>query len=258
MGAEIAKTSELFISALGKGLVVLEAFRHHESMNLTDIAKSCGMTSGSAQRISYTLEQLGYLIKDPATRRYRLGVKALGLGYSYLSNEKLLQSAHSVVHRLHQECGESVNLSVPDGTNMVFVMRLHSYRHIPVYMPIGTRIPQFASASGRAVLSWGSMEALDGRLKVAKLEKHTPRTTVDKAALRRLVVDARKNGYAYADEEFYHGDVNVAAAILDEAQNPVAALSISVPKPRWSLDKAREQLGPLVVRAARAMSTSRT
>lgn len=251
------KTSELFISSLEKGLVVLEAFRHHESMNLTDIARSCGITSGSAQRVAYTLEQLGYLTKDTATRRYRLGVKALGLGYSYLSNEKMLQSAHSVVHQLHQECGESVNLSVPDETYMVFVMRLHSYRHIPVYMPIGTRIPQFASASGRAVLSWACLQHLDERLKTAKLEKHTPRSTVDKAVLRRLVIEAKNNGYAYADDEFYQGDLNVAAAVLDDAQNPVAALSISVPKPRWSLEKAREQLGPLVVRAARAVSASR-
>lgn len=251
------KTSELFISSLEKGLVVLEAFRHHETMNLTDIARSCGITSGSAQRVAYTLEQLGYLTKETSTRRYRLGVKALGLGYSYLSNEKMLQSAHSVVHQLHQECGESVNLSVPDETNMVFVMRLHSYRHIPVYMPIGTRIPQFASASGRAVLSWASLEDLDERLKTAKLEKHTPRSTVDKVVLRRLVIEAKNNGYAYADDEFYQGDLNVAAAVLDDAQNPVAALSISVPKPRWSLEKAREQLGPLVVRAARAVSASR-
>jgi IclR family transcriptional regulator, pca regulon regulatory protein len=141
---------------------------------------------------------------------------------------------------------------------MVFVMRLHSYRHIPVYMPIGTRIPQFASASGRAVLSCASMETVDDRLKSATLEKHTPRTTVDKAALRRLVMEAKNNGYAYADEEFYHGDLNVAAAVLDEAQNAVAALSISVPKPRWLLEKARDQLGPLVVRAARAVGASKT
>lgn len=252
------KTSELFISSLAKGLVVLEAFRHHDSMNLTDIARVCGMTSSSAQRVAFTLEQLGYLIKDGPTRRYRLGVKALGLGYSYLSNEKLLHSAHSVVHQLHQECGESVNLSVPEDANMVFVMRLHSFRHIPVYMPIGTRIPQFASASGRAVLSCVPTAAVDERLKSAKLEKHTSRTTTDKSALRRMVVEARNNGYAYADEEFYQADVNVAAAVLDEAQNPVAALSISVPKPRWTLAKAREELGPLVIRAARAISKGRS
>lgn len=257
-GGKHMKTSELFISSLEKGLVVLEAFRHQGSMNLTDIARSCGMTSGSAQRVAHTLEQLGYLCKDQSTRRYRLSVKALGLGYSYLANEKLLQTAHSIVHQLHQQCGESVNVSVPEDSNMVFVMRLHSYRHIPVYMPIGTRIPLFASASGRAVLASVPTVFMEERLKSTEVAKHTPRTTTDKAALRRLIVEARTNGYAYADEEFYHGDLNVAAAVMDEAHNPVAALSISVPKPRWSLARARHELGPLVVRAARAIGHGRS
>ncbi|KCV65270.1 IclR family transcriptional regulator C-terminal domain-containing protein, partial [Bordetella bronchiseptica] len=56
------------------------------------------------------------------------------------------------------------------------------------------------------------------------------------------------------DEEFYQGDINVAATIVDETGAPVAAVNISVPKPRWSLERAREDLGPLAVRAARAIS----
>ncbi|NRF50458.1 IclR family transcriptional regulator, partial [Pseudomonas stutzeri] len=60
--------------------------------------------------------------------------------------------------------------------------------------------------------------------------------------------------YAYADEEFFQGDVNVAAAILNEDSQPIAAVNISVPKPRWTLERARQDLAPLVIRAARAIS----
>jgi len=247
--------SALFIQSLEKGLAVLHAFRASETMNLREIARACQITSGSAQRVAYTLEQCGYLKKDPHTKRYRVTVKAVGLGYSYLAREPLFQNAHAVLHQLNQECGEIVNLSVPDDCgNMVFVMRVPTSKHIPVYMPMGTRIPMLASSSGRALLAQLPPEELDRQLEAARLQKHTSRTTTDPVLLRRLIDEAREQRYAYADEEFFQGDVNVAAPVFNEDSQPIAAINISVPKPRWSLERARQNLGPLVIRAARAIS----
>jgi DNA-binding IclR family transcriptional regulator len=247
--------SALFIQSLEKGLAVLQAFRTSETMNLREIAQACRITSSSAQRVAYTLEQCGYLKKDPHTKRFRVTVKAVGLGYSYLAREPLFQNAHAVLHQLNQECGEIVNLSVPDeGDNMVFVMRVPTSKHIPIYMPVGTRIPMLASSSGRAILAHLPAGQLERQLEAARLQRHTPHTTTDPATLRQLVDEAREHRYAYADEEFFQGDVNVAAAILNEDSQPIAAVNISVPKPRWTLERARQDLAPLVIRAARAIS----
>lgn len=246
--------STLLIQSLDKGLTVLETFRHHDSMNLQEIAQANGISMGSAQRVAYTLEHAGYLRKDPRSKRYRVTVKAVGLGYSHLYREPLFQRAHAVLHQLNQECGEIVNLSVPDDEdNMVFVMRVASARHIPVYMPAGSRIPCHASASGRALWAELPPEEFEHRLTRATRNMHTPRTTTDPGVLRHLVHEARAQRYAYADEEFYPGDINVAAAILGEGGQPIGAVNISVPKPRWSLERARSDLGPLVIRAARAI-----
>lgn len=249
--------SPLFINSIEKGLLVLGAFRRSESLNLQEIARHCGFSTGSAQRAAFTLEQLGYLKKEPGTKRYRLTVKAMELGYAYLVNEPLFQSAHATMHQLNQECGESVNLSVPDDEDMVFVMRVHTFKHVPVYMPIGTRIPRLSSASGRAVLSCLPEAEVEQRFESSEVKKHTARTTTDIPTLREIVQLARSEGYAWAEEEFFPGDVNVAAAVLDHAGLPVAAVNISVPKPRWTLDRARHELSPLVMRAARAISKSR-
>ena len=245
--------SALFIQSLEKGLAVLESFRAHASMSLQEVAQANGITMGSAQRVTHTLEQAGYLHKDPRSKRYSVTVKAVGLGYSYLYRHPLLQNAHAVMHQLNQECGEIVNLSVPDDDHMVFVMRVAPARHIPVYLPAGTRIPCFASASGRALWSYLSDDDLQARLDAAPLQRYTPRTTLDAAQLRRLVEQARRDHYAYADEEYFRGDINVAAAVLDEAGQPIAAVNISVPKPAWTVDRARAELAPLVLRAARAI-----
>lgn len=246
-------TSPLFVQSLEKGLQVLEAFQRHRAMTLPEIAAAVDITKSSAQRMVHTLESTGYLMRDPALKRFRLTAKALSLGCAFLARDPLLQGAYSILHRLHQECGESVNFSIPDGDDMVFVMRMHSFRHIPVYMPTGTRIPIAASASGRALLAALPPEAAVERLATISVEPHTHSTTTRRDELQRLVDEARSAGYAYADEEFFTGDVNVAAVVLDDARRPVAAVNISVPKPRWTLDRAREELAPLAMRAARAI-----
>lgn len=254
----MSDTSALLIQSLEKGLAVLESFRTHASMSLQEIAQRNGITMGSAQRVAFTLERTGYLAKDPRSKRYSVTVKGVGLGYSYLYRQPLFQHAHAVLHQLNQECGEIVNLSVPDDAdNMVFVMRVAPARHIPEYLPAGTRIPCVSSASGRALWAYLSDEALDHRLHRVALVKHTPRSTTDVAALRAIIVQARQDQYSYADEEFFAGDVNVAAVITDDSGNPFAAVNISVPKPRWTLERARQELGPLVTRAARIISTQR-
>lgn len=248
-----ATPSPLLIQSLEKGLAVLAAFRQAESMTLQEIARHCGITMGSAQRVAYTLEHSGYLRKEPRTKRYRVTVKALELGYNYLYHQPLLQQAHAVMHQLNQECGEIVNLGVPDGDQIVFVMRVAPSKHIPIYMPVGTRIPVWSSASGRAVLSFLDDAALTQKLAHAHIEKHTPRTTTDLGVLRGMIEQARHDHFAYADEEFYTADVNVSAAIVDATGEPIGAINISVPKPTWTLARACNELGPLVVHAARAI-----
>lgn len=248
--------SPLFIQSLEKGLRVLESFEHHESMTLQQIAQAADISTSSAQRVAHTLERLGYINREGADKRYRLDIRALKLGYPFLANERLLQSAHTILHRLHQECEESVNLSIPDGNEMVFVMRIPTFKHIPVYMPTGARLPITATASGRAILAGLPPDECEQMLSSAKMVRHTPNTTLEVKALAAIIHTARNEGFAYAAEEFFAGDINVAAAVYDENRRPIAAVNISVPMPRWDLDRARHELGPMARRAARAISAA--
>ncbi|GAA5233971.1 IclR family transcriptional regulator [Verticiella sediminum] len=250
----MSPSTGLFIQSVEKALSVLEAFRTMPTMNLQEMSQACDISTSSAQRIAHTLASLGYLRKHPQSRRYSTGPAALKLGLPYLANEPLLHQAHSVLHRLHQECGETVNFSIPDGDDMVFVMRLHSHKHIPVYMPIGMRIPALSSSSGRAWLAGLPPAQAERRIDAMQVAQHTPNTTRDKKVLGALVEEARRDGYAYADEEFFKTDLNVAAAVFDQTGEPVAAVNISVPSPRWTLADARRELAPLAIRAARAIS----
>lgn len=250
--------SPLFIASLAKGLGVLRSFGgKHRDMSLKEIAEMNELSMGSAQRIAHTLETLGLLTKDPKTKRYRLGVGSLAYGSQYLETDPLFERANTTLLELSQQCEETVNLHVPSGNDVVLVARVQSRKHIPIYLPVGRRIPLFCTASGRACLSTvTSNELIKTRIASLPKQRYTNSTIVDNEQLFQRVMQAREEGYSYSAGEYFIGDLNVAAAVTDETGLAVAAVNISVPAERWTPERIREELAPLVMRASRALSAS--
>src|SRR3984885_3283890 len=102
-GVEQASESEspgevpdaLFNQSLEKGIAVLRAFSaQRRTMSLPEVAEATSITKSSAQRMIYTLEKLGYVKKHPRTKRYQLSVKAMQIGFNYLSADTLIDVAN--------------------------------------------------------------------------------------------------------------------------------------------------------------------
>ncbi|HLI10362.1 MAG TPA: IclR family transcriptional regulator [Alphaproteobacteria bacterium] len=247
--------SPLFNTSLAKGLAVLMAFgSERRSMNLPEIGTIAGIGKSAAQRFTYTLERLGYLRKDPVTKRYSLTPKVLELGLHYVHADALVEHANPYLLDLNIKCGETVNLSEPDGTDMVFVARFPGHKSIAVHMPLGRRLPMYCTASGRAYLSARPEAEMAEIIARSTPVAYTSSTTLDPARIRKMVRQAHRDGYAYADQEYYRGDINVGAPILGADGWAIAAINISVPVSRWRLDEACRQLAPLVIETARAIS----
>jgi DNA-binding IclR family transcriptional regulator len=251
-----ARSSSLFNQSLEKGLAVLLAFSpQSETMNLADIAAACGMSKSAAQRFAYTLEALGYLRKDPATRRYSLTAATLALGYRYLLVNRTVERANPFLRDLNRACGETVNFSEPDGTDMVYVGRFPTSRTTPVHMPLGRRLPMYCTSAGRAYLSSLEMSERVALLDASDRVAYTPSTITEVPKLLALCAEAAKRGYAYAASEYYPQDLNVAAAVLDASGRPLGAVNISAPSTRWTLARVQRELAPLVIETARVIST---
>lgn len=252
-----AEASPLFNGSLAKGLAVLASFGpERRTMNLPEIASVTGIGKSAAQRFAFTLEALGYLRKDPASRRYALSPKVLELGLRYTHANALVERANPYLFDLNRKCGETVNLSEPDGTDMVFVVRFPGHKQVAVHMPLGRRLPMFCTASGRAYLSARPAEEISATLERSEFVAYTPKTIVDPSQIRDLVRQAQHDGYAFANEEYYRGDLNVAAPLLGDDGWAVAAMNVSVPISRWSPDAVRSELAPFVVETARAISSA--
>ncbi len=252
----VARTRDpLFNRSVEKALAILEAFGgERRALSLAELAVSVGITTSSAQRCVHTLVRLGFLCRDLHTKRWVLTPRALALAHAYLAGHALLEQATTHLIDLNQASGESVSLSEPHGTDMMFIARFPSLKRFYIHMPVGRRLPMYCTASGRAYLSALPTALAQRVLRRSDLKALTPHTLTDAATILRRIHEAREAGYAWSDQECYRGDLSIAAAVLGVDGQPLAAVNISAPTSRWTLPELRSKLAPLLLQTARAAS----
>nr|WP_290694607.1 IclR family transcriptional regulator [Halomonas sp. UBA3074] len=247
--------SPQFNQSLAKAFDLLELFdAQHSELSLSEIAKFSGLSMGSVQRITHSLEQLGYLVKAPSSRKYRLGIRLMTLSANYLEADLLVDCANPYLSELSNSCLETVSLTEPCGLDMIYMARFTSRHYIPIHMPVGSSVPMYCSASGRAYLSAMDDTRVHDYLTACELKAHTPNTITDIDTLSELIRECRSRGVAWNDAEYFLGDINIAAPIRNAAGTPVAAVHITTPSSRWTLDRALEQLAPSLMECARAIT----
>jgi IclR family transcriptional regulator, pca regulon regulatory protein len=246
----------LFSLTVQKALSILEVFGSEKTaLNLTEISLAVGMTKSSAQRCTHTLERLGYLERDPKVRGWVLTPRTLGIAHAYLSGHALLEQATPHLIDLNQACGESVSLSEPDDTDMVYIARFPSHKRFLIHMPVGRRLPMYCAGAGRAYLSALPRAEAQRIVRRSELRPFTPMTLTDPKQILRQIDAAREAGYAWTAQEYYRGDLTIAAPVLGADGLPVAAINISAPTSRWTLEELRAKLSSVLLETARAASS---
>ncbi|MFC4352026.1 IclR family transcriptional regulator [Fodinicurvata halophila] len=252
-----AERNPLFITALARGLHVLEVFSNGwEAMGLSEIANATGLAVPTVQRAVHTLTEMGYLAKDAQTRRYRLTPKALDSTYRYLQSSPLYEAAIPVVVALRDEWQETVNVSILDGPEAMLLIRMPGARRINPTSMIGRRMPAHATSTGLAMLAMLPPAEQRRRLHEAPLTAMTAQTVTDPEVLEKRLQVVRRDGYALVNEEAADGEISVAAPILDHDGRLVAAISMTTAVSHWSEEEARKQIAPAVKHAARAITDS--
>lgn len=246
----------LFVASVGKAFAVLEAFGSSKSeLSLTEVAQRTGIGRSAAQRFLYTLTSLGYLNQDTHGRQYRLSSKLLALTQSYSNIDFLREKASPILEVANLSCEETINLTILDGTDVVYILRFPSKHVVSVNLTVGTRLPAYCTAPGRAILAFLSPSEVDTILKNSRLTKITDTTETNPNKIRQMLKEVRANGFALSNQEAFVGDISIAAPVLDERSMPIAAVNIAVPSPRWSIQDVRRKLTPLVRQTAQQIST---
>lgn len=245
----------LMVNSVEKALRVLSAFgRQHPTLNLSQVAAEADLDVSAAQRFTHTLVCLGFLRKDPQTKHFELTAKTLDLGYHFIRSSRLIDRAMPYLMHLSKETEETVNLTVLDGTEIIFVSRFLSRHVLNTDVIIGTRMPAYCAAPGIAILSRLPEEESLAVIDASELKPHTPSTTWRRDDLLEKLRRSSAQGYATAFEEFYLGDASIAAPILDHRGGAEAAVNIAVSCARYSREEVIARFSPLVIAAAHAIS----
>lgn len=245
------------IDALARGLEILALFTSEKpSLNLTEIVTSTQINKSTAFRILSTLELLGYLERDPDTRYYQPGLKVLQLGFTALNSLDLAQIAQPYLKSLSDEIGETTNMAIRDGKEIVYVARNATWHIIGVNVHRGSRAPVYCTSMGKAQLIDLSQQELHNLLGEGPYSKMGPDTI---QYLKDLLVELekiRRQGYAVNDQELAGGLRSVAAPIRDAQGKIIAAINISMPGFRITREELEGRLAPKVMETARLISTS--
>ena len=245
--------SRYYIEALGRGLQILEAFSK-QSLSLTEVASTVGLDKSTVFRFVYTLEKLGYLDRDPETKRYRPGLKVLRLGFGVLNNLEMTQIAQPYLKALSAKCGETTNMTIRDGKEIVYVVRNKTQQVISVNLQLGSRLPAYCTSMGKAQLMDLSRDELRDLLGEGPYPVMGPNTITTLDALVAELDKVRQQGYAINDEEMAVGLRSVAAPVREADGQVAAAINISVPSARVSRQEMEMVLAPMVADTAHQIS----
>ena len=244
-----------YIEALGRGLQILEAFSEQSpSLSLTEIASTVGLDKSTVFRSVYTLESLGYLERDPETKRYRPGLKVLRLGFAVLNNLEMAQIAQPYLKALSGKCGETTNMTIRDGKEIVYVVRNKTQQVVSVNLQLGSRLPVYCTSMGKAQLIDLSQDELRDLLGEGPYPVMAPNTITTLDALVAELDKVRRQGYAINDEEMAVGLRSVAAPVREASGQVAAAINVSVPSARVSRRKMEMVLALMVVDTAHQIS----
>jgi len=244
-----------YIESLGRGLQILEVFSEASpSLSLTEITSIVKLDKSTVFRCVHTLESLGYLERDPETKRYRPGLKVLRLGFSALNSLEMAQVARPYLRVLSAECGETTNMTVRDGAEIVYVARNKTQQIISVNLQPGSRLPVYCTSMGKAQLIELSRQELYDLLGEGPYPKMGTNTITTLDALVAELDKVRRQGYAINDEELTAGLRSVAAPVRNRDGEVAAAVNVSTPSARASREEIEHTLAPLVVNTAREIS----
>lgn len=225
------------IQSLDRALRILKVLAGSEGMSLTELADAAEQSPATIYRVLTTFEAHGIVDHQPARQLWFVGQEAFRIGSAFLGRSNLVEQARGVMRELMAETGETANLAIADGGQVVFLSQVETHEPIRAFFRPGTRGPIHASGIGKALLAYYPVERIDRIVRDQGLPAFTVRTITDRACLIEALAATRARGWAIDDEERTEGMRCIAAPIFNEFREAIAGISVSGPAVRMSHDR---------------------
>lgn len=244
------------VQSFAKGFRILEAFTAEApEMVLSEIANRADLDPGTVFRMVNTLVMLGYLERAGDTKRYRLTLKVLDLGFTAIGRMDLRDLARPVLLPLVGEINEAASVGVLDGTDVLYVERVQAgMARMGVDIRIGSRIPAYYTVIGWSLIAFLPEAERRAILDRSNLVKHSPEMVVDIDQIEQGLAKVRAAGFACHDRHNVPGLRFLAAPVMDADDRPVASVSVAAPSMNISFDEFTRLAAEPVMRAAAQLS----
>ncbi|WP_108661993.1 IclR family transcriptional regulator [Acuticoccus kandeliae] len=247
-----------FIVALARGLEVLRCFRPEEaSLSNHEIASRTGLPKPTISRLTHTLCRLGYLVHLEETGAYRLGPGVLELGYGALASMDIGSRAAAEMQSLCGGARPQVTAALAErhGFDALLMVIHRSEQAITLPMNVGSKLPLFESAMGRAILAGMTCEAREAVVEQACFARPTE-TTAIRAQVAEALSDFARLGYCTSFGEFVPEMNAIAVPVVSLNGERVYGLNLSGPSFILSADALQREYGERLKEAARALGPS--
>ena len=222
------------VQSVDRALAILDLLARRGEAGVTEIAAELDVHKSTAFRLVGALENRQLVEQVSGRGKYRLGFGIIRLAGATTATLDLPREGQAVCERLATEFDETVNLAVLDTGAATNITQSYGSAAVTTRNWIGQRTPLHATSSGKVLLAWADEKVLEEALDT--LERFTPKTITSRSKLRAELEQTRKQGWASTNEELEIGLNAIAAPIHDTAGTVIAAVSVSGPAYRLTMD----------------------
>lgn len=229
------------IQSLHRGLSILELVaKKGTGVTMAGVSREIGLHPSTAFHLLRTLTSLGYLVQDDTTREYRLGSKVFHLAASAWTEVQLFKVSSPLLAEMAEQTGETSHLAIFDNGEVIVINKIDGSSPIRLSDRVGYPRPAHCTAIGKVLLAHLSEAELKVSLSKHELRPFTPRTITAVPVLEQELARVREQGYAFDDEEHLQGIRCLAVPVRNFTGHVVAAIGISGPVWRVSLDRVAQ------------------
>ncbi|WP_168121587.1 IclR family transcriptional regulator [Paenibacillus sp. HB172176] len=237
------------VRAVDRALDILLCFTAKTDWAMTEIAEHVGLHKSTVHRMLATLEEKGFIEREPSTERYHLGLKVWELSANLSRTDDQATIWLPEMVRLRDQLGETVSIYVRDGTDRIRMQAVQSNQPVRRVAPVGVRLPLFAGASSKVLIAYSEEIVQDSILNSPAWPDY-----IEEGTYRKQLQEVLKLGYATSFEEREPGAAALSAPIFDRTGQLAAALSVSGPASRMTME-IMAQYAPVMIEAAKRMGT---
>ena len=241
------------VQSLDRAFALLEAVATKPT-GLTDLARSTDLALSTVSRLLGSLEELGAVVRDGSSGLYSIGLGIAELAASIDSGANLTARVRTYLHALTDEMGETTGMSVPTGYEMHYIFEANANQPVQVKNWEGTRIAMHLVSAGLVTLATWPPDAVDNYLD-RTLDAPMPASVSHPDQLRVLLDEVREDGFAWTSETLVAGLTSIAAPLVNNNGELVAAIHIQGPAYRFPGAKQDEITDALLKTAAEISAT---